>query len=346
MTNNKIFLLILFVASVLSASAQHWYADSLGNGYQMRFVDLGKDYQGDARCTLIRLAPESPASHRGVLYIHGYNDYFFQTELGEEFARHGYRFYALDLRRYGRSLRPGDKPFTVRNFTDYFQDVDSALQAMRSAGCDTIVMMAHSTGGLLAAYYQAEHPDSPVDLLVLNSPFLDWNLGKLECFINAASFFGMIFPDMKVSTGGGGVYAEALEKKHHGEWTYNESKKSTDYGVNLAWVRAVNQAQHKLRKLKGDIRIPILLMYSAASSNPKRWTEEASETDVVLDVKDIRKYGMSLGPDVTPIAVKGGMHDLILSKPSVRYPLYDYIFKWLDRELDNDDRTIHVAPSL
>jgi len=44
---------------------------------------------------------------RAVLYLHGWNDYFFQTHLADYVAELGFDFYALDLRRYGRSLRNG-----------------------------------------------------------------------------------------------------------------------------------------------------------------------------------------------------------------------------------------------
>lgn len=327
-------LLLILSSSVFNIVAQRWSPDSLGHGYEMRYVGLGCDFSGPVRCTLIRHASDcNDTTRRGVLYIHGYNDYFFQTEMGELFAGHCYTFYALDLRKYGRSVLPHQRPFLVRDFTDYFADVDSALADMRRDGCKEIALMGHSTGGLVAAYYMATHPEAPVQALILNSPFFDWNLGRKECLVGVASWLGRFFPDIKVDTGGGGVYAESLEKKFHGEWAYDLTRKSTSYGTDLGWVRAVNEAQHKLRKLKGDIRVPILLMSSARSSNPDKWTPEASHTDVVLDVKDIQRYGMQLGPRVTYIKVNGGMHDLLLSEPRVRYAVYDYIFRWLGRNL-------------
>lgn len=326
-------IILLIVATIQPAWSQHfWMADSLGEGYEKHYIDLGKDFGGDARCTVVRFECKcDEGQKRAVLYIHGYNDYFFQKELAEQFSDHGYNFFAVDLRRYGRSLLPGQKPFIVRDFKDYFQDIDSVLAIIKNEGNKEIVLMGHSTGGLLAAYYVASNPDSGIDALVLNSPFLDWNLGKMECLINVASALGRLFPNIKVSTGGGGVYKEALLKRFHGEWDYDTTLKSTDYGVDLGWVRAVNIAQHNLRKMKGRIKIPILLMYSSKSSNPENWTPEASKSDVVLDVNDIKRYGSELGPRVTSVRVNGGMHDLILSAKNVRYPLYNYIFRWLEK---------------
>lgn len=331
------FLILLISAFFVPGkfcSAQNWLPDSLGHGYQMRYVELPDDWQGHTRCTLIRLAPRcSSPTPRAVLYIHGYNDYFFQRELGEQFADHCYSFYALDLSRYGRSLLPTQRPFLVRDFRDYFIQIDSALNVMKRYGADEIVLMGHSTGGLIAAYYMATHLHSPVNALILNSPFLDWNLGKMECFINLVSSLGRYFPNIRVSTGGGGVYAASLEKSKHGEWEYDTTRKSTNAGVDLGWVRAVNKAQHHLRQLRDSINVPILLMSSTRSCNPKTWSPEASQTDVVLDVNDIRKYGAMLGPHVTYARVSGGVHDLILSAPPVRKSVYKYIFSWLSDNL-------------
>ena len=44
------------------------------------------------------------AHHRAVLHVHGFADYFFQTVAADCWVERGYDFYALDLRKYGRSL--------------------------------------------------------------------------------------------------------------------------------------------------------------------------------------------------------------------------------------------------
>ncbi len=322
-------LITVYIALTLSVSAQSWMPDILGNGFEMRYVDQGQDYSGDVRCTIVRHQSPVP-SKKGVLYIHGFNDYFFQKEMAEKFAAHAYNFYAVDLRKYGRSLMPGQKHFEIRNLKEYFPDVDSALVAMRHAGCDTIVLMGHSTGGLVSSYYMALTPQAPVCALILNSPFLDWNLGKLECLVNAVSALGKIFPDIPISSGSGTAYSESLLRGEHGEWNYNTDwKQRLSPKVNTGWIRAINMAQHDLRKHKDAIHVPILLMYSAHSLNTDNWIPDANHADVVLDVSDIKKYGRMLGPDITFLKVPGGIHDLMLSSQNVRTPLYTYIFKWL-----------------
>jgi alpha-beta hydrolase superfamily lysophospholipase len=51
---------------------------------------------------------------RSVLYLHGYNDYFFHTHVAEKFNENNFDFYALDLRKYGRSLLKNQHPIIVK----------------------------------------------------------------------------------------------------------------------------------------------------------------------------------------------------------------------------------------
>ena len=54
-----------------------------------------------------------------MLYLHGWNDYFFQTHLADYLTELGLDFYALDLRRYGRSLRRGQLRGFITDLDDY-----------------------------------------------------------------------------------------------------------------------------------------------------------------------------------------------------------------------------------
>jgi alpha-beta hydrolase superfamily lysophospholipase len=325
-------LLVLLVMSVTSVMAQKWVPDTLGDGYQIRYVNQPNDYSGQVRCTIIRkLSP--CGGDRGVLYVHGYNDYFFQKEMGDRFVDSCYNFYAVDLRKYGRSILPGQTKFQVRDMREYFADIDSALSQMKRDGIDNIILMGHSTGGLTTAYYMNENPDPDIKVLILNSPFLDWNQSSFQekFLIPAVTCFGKLFPNIKISQGGSGAYGESLLKQYGGEWNYNTNWKllhSPD--VDTGWIRAIDIAQGILQN-DPHIKVPILLMHSDRSVKSGDSKEMYKRADGVLDVYDISRYGRRLGPIVTEVTVQGGLHDLVLSAPNVRNPLYNYIFSWLDR---------------
>ena len=103
----------------IEANVSSWMPDVLGNGFHMCYVSQGIDYSGNVRCAIIRKKARQN-TERGVLYIHGFSDYFFQKEMANRFIEQGYNFYAVDLRKYGRSFTQGQKMFQVRNLEEYF----------------------------------------------------------------------------------------------------------------------------------------------------------------------------------------------------------------------------------
>jgi hypothetical protein len=112
-----------------------WGPDVLGPGYQQRTLELAPDDEGEAVATLVRCIPlpgaaPPPDAGLDVLYVHGWSDYFFQTELADFWTRLGVRFFALDLRKYGRSLRPHQTPGFVDELATYDEDIEAALAVM------------------------------------------------------------------------------------------------------------------------------------------------------------------------------------------------------------------------
>lgn len=330
-----ILISVLLASAAICLRAQdcacrNWHPDISGPGFEQLTIRQKPDYSGYSFTTVVRRMANCPAGGRGVLYVHGFNDYFFQKEMADSFAAHGIDFYAVDLRRYGRSHRKGERQFDVRNIDEYYGDIDSALAVMNAGGITDVTLMGHSTGGLITASYMARKPSPLVKRLILNSPFLDWNLGKMEKWVWAVDLLGAVAPGVKISQGDSEAYSESLLRDRHGEWDYNTDWKlrhSPD--VTAGWVRAIDLAQNYLHKHPYSIHVPILLMYSAQSYQGSEWSAEVSRSDAVLDVADIKYYGMRLSHDVHPVKVNGGLHDLMLSAPGVRKALYPVIFRWL-----------------
>lgn len=315
----------------IGAYAQY-QPDCLGDDYSYRTFRMPADYGGEVFATLVRKEP-LPGVDKAVLYVHGYNDYFFQKELGDSVKAHGYNFYALDLRKYGRSLRADQDTFFVKDVSEYYADLDTALATMVREGNKEIVLMGHSTGGLITSLYLHDKGRSvPVTGLILNSPFLDMNMGWFleNIGVPAVSFVGKFFPGWQVQGRGLSMYGESLLKEFHGEWEYDTGWKLL-YGhpIKAGWIRAIHRAQKRVWNGL-DIPVPVLLLSSDKSVKEKDgWSEAYKKADIVLDVADIRKYGARLGDEVTYVAVPDGMHDLMLSGLPARTFAYRTIFDWL-----------------
>lgn len=333
-------LLILF--SILCASlavAQSQYRpDILGAEFEQRTIDLPDEADGELSATLVRHSPivEGDAS---ILYIHGYNDYFYQAEMAQRICDSNYNFYALDLRRYGRSIRPENSRFQLTEVSDYFAEISQAIAIIReeSGSTQPIILMGHSTGGLIVSLYASEQERlglPRVDGLILNSPFLDMNLSPLmeSIMIPAVAMVGRCFPQLVVSVDNSTAYYESLDRDHHGEWRYDTTLKLINQNPTTAgWIRAIHLAQQQIQS-SPNISIPILLMHSDKSTVSAEWIPEYQTSDVVLDVDDMATYGAQLGDNVTHVVIEDGIHDLVLSGRDAREATYSAIFEWLNRE--------------
>ena len=97
--------------------------DVLGNGFKNIILPLENDNDGKQHATLI-FRESKIKSDKAILYVHGFIDYFFQTDLADHFNEWGYNFYAVDLRKYGRSLLPNHHPNFINSIHDYFEEIN------------------------------------------------------------------------------------------------------------------------------------------------------------------------------------------------------------------------------
>ncbi|WP_422754941.1 alpha/beta hydrolase [Micromonospora sp. WMMD708] len=307
--------------------------DVLGPPYERQTIDLGTDDEGPVVATLVRRRAERPTG-RAVLYVHGFVDYFFQTHLADFYAERRWDFYALDLRKYGRSLLPHQTPNFCRDLSDYFPELDAAAKIIRDeAGHDTLLAMGHSTGGLIISLWaHARRDAAAVDGLVLNSPFFDLNAPWLvrRPLAAAVSRLGRRAPHRILPFGLGTVYGESLHADHRGEWTYDLAwKPLAGFPVRAGWLAAIRSAQRQLRAGL-DIPVPVLVACSTRSFRGTRWHDSAALADAVLDVEHMVRWAPRLGRHVTVARFDGGKHDLVLSGPAVRERVFTEVGRWAD----------------
>ena len=307
----------------------------------------------------------APRHERAVLYLHGRNDYFFQTHLADAFLQAGYEFYALDLRTCGRAGIGHPSPHDVRDLRIHDEEISEALRIIRSEhGHSAVVLNGHSTGGLQAVIWAADHPGT-VEALVLNSPWLQLNASGLirsygsayvdvlsrrspERIIDnpaeakarkrlAAEAASAPGPDGAEAGGSEPVeadlYVRVLHRRWGGEWDWDlRLKPSPAFPVRAGFLAGIRRLQREVRHGLG-IEAPVLVCCSTTSSGPEASLEEALHSDIVLSVDQIIERAAFLGTDVTVRQIPGGVHDLALSPSPAREEYLATVTGWLDEHL-------------
>jgi alpha-beta hydrolase superfamily lysophospholipase len=316
-----------------------WQGDVLGPDWVRRELQL----PGGAVATLVRRREPTDGSdgsllpgtvaRPAVLHLHGFVDYFFHPHLAAAFEDHGYPFYAVDLRGYGRSLGRGTEaggPNYVSDLAIYAQDLDAAVAVIREEGHSRIVLHAHSTGGLIGPLWADARPGA-LAAMALNSPWLDLNGNWfLRGPVTAAvDVLGRFAPAVKVS-GLWPHYGKALHRDTGGEWDYDLAwKPHLGFPVAAGWLRSVRRAQRRVRRGL-SVDCPILVLGSTKRGDNHRWHPDVITSDSVLDPADMWRLGPRLGPNVELCAIPGGAHDLSLSPLPARDTYLNAVVTWLD----------------
>ncbi|WP_353050479.1 alpha/beta hydrolase [Cellulosimicrobium sp. Marseille-Q4280] len=322
-----------------------WEPDVLGDDYEQLTLPLAPDDEGDVVATLVRRrragegepvagTAGGPEPYLDVLYVHGWSDYFFQTELAEFWEARGARFHALDLRKYGRSLRPGQTPGYVTDLATYDEDVEAALDAIghgvRRTSRRRLVLMGHSTGGLTLSLWAAHHPGR-ASAVVLNSPWLEFQtreVGRLllEPVMGARARLTPTRPLPNVDLG---FYTRTVSKDFDGEWTYDLAwRPQHGFRTTPAWLSAVFHGHQQIARGLG-IGVPVLVLLSTRSTLAPRWAPEMMHTDTAIDVDGVAQRSVQLGDLVTVARIDGALHDVVLSARPVRALAYGRLAQWL-----------------
>ncbi len=305
--------------------------DDLGPDYGVKTLFLARDITA----TLVSLPANPDVPARGaMLYVHGFIDYFFHDHVARHFADKGWSWYALDLRRNGRSLRAGQEPWYVGELTEYYEEIDLAMQQIRDDGHTNIVLMGHSTGGLTVSMWAHDRGAArSISALVLNSPWFDLQESLFMRTVGtwAVRAIAKIRPLANIPQTFVGVYPQSLHRSARGEWMFDPrwkplTSQSVKYGF-LATIRA-----HQARLHRGiDVGVPVLMLHSDKSLlGLTTWDDGAQSADIILDVEQMKQWLPKIGDNITDAPLPGAVHDVFLSEKSIREKALTTIDEWLE----------------
>ncbi|HEY2450617.1 MAG TPA: alpha/beta hydrolase, partial [Mycobacterium sp.] len=251
-----------------------WQPDVLPGFWQLT-IPLGDDPDGEGEidATLLRRGDAAPATD-AVLAVHGYTDYFFHTEVADHFARRKLAFYALDLRKCGRSSRRGQTPHFTTDLACYDRELDRALKVIgEETGSARVLVYGHSAGGLIVSLWldrlrrRGATTKMGVAGLVLNSPFLDLPGPTVLRWPTTSALIAAIarVGDKRIARApveDGGGYGASLHRDYHGEFDYNlQWKPLGGFPITFGWLSAVRRGQAQLHRGL-DVGVPNLILRS------------------------------------------------------------------------------------
>jgi alpha-beta hydrolase superfamily lysophospholipase len=323
------------------AVVPEWEPDVLP-GYWQQTFDLGPDPdgEGDLVATLVRRGAHDVAASRAVLLVHGFTDYFFNTEQADHFARRGFAVYALDLHKCGRSWRGGQTPHFTTDLARYDTELERAVDVI--AKTSDVLVCGHSTGGLIVALWldrvrrRGETASRRIKGLVLNSPWLDLQGPAIVRTAPTRAAIGAVARlrkkrVLRPPTEGG--YGATLHKEYGGQFDYNLAWKPIGgFPVTFGWLHAIRRGQATLHRGL-DVGVPNLVLRSDRSvrevTDPAE-IDAIQRGDAVLDVKQIARWAGCIGNRSTIVPIVDAKHDVFLSVPESRQSAYRALDQWLD----------------
>ncbi|ORA25313.1 alpha/beta hydrolase [Mycobacterium angelicum] len=310
-------------------------------GYWQRAIPLGPDPDGEGEiaATLIRRGETTGADH-AVLAVHGYTDYFFHTEVADHFAGRGFSFYALDLRKCGRSRQPSHSPHFTTDLAYYDAELERALSVIAEQNPSARVLIyGHSAGGLIVSLWlnrlrqRGATADAGIAGLVLNSPFLDLQgpaivrMGLTSATIAALSRLRSKGVLRAPADGG---YGTSLHRDYGGEFDYNlQWKPVGGFPITFGWLHAVRRGQARLHRGL-DVGVPSLILRSDHTVRESANPAAMQRGDAVLDVSQIARWAGCIGNRSTIVPVADAKHDVFLSLPQPRQIAFRHLDHWLD----------------
>lgn len=310
----------------------------MGPDYSYTTLDFGIDAEGPAVATLVRYRPGNGLKNllqrfRGaVLSLHGWSDYFYNRELAQFWHKRGYQFYALDLRRYGRSLRPEHElPGFTDDLTEYDAEINAAYDVIRREHPKLpILFMGHSLGGLVLSLW-AQRTTRMVSGLVLNAPWLEFQGTQflrvpaqsiLEPMVKRSSRRLLHLPELD-------NYWTSLSQEGVGEWDLHPLWRPRHaFRPTTGWMKTVLEGHATVAKGL-DLPQPILVLTSQKSHFATAYHELMQRTDSVVDVNLVRARSLKLGNFVTNVTIPEAMHDVFTSAEPARSVAYRDLALWV-----------------
>lgn len=263
-----------------------------------------------------------------MLYLPTFSDYFWQVDTAITFCEEGFHFYALEPRRYSRTVDfSTGHPYLIKNLMEYYEEIHQSIDILRNfEGIRNVVLAGNGVGATTAALFAKDNP-TEIDGLLLNSPLVTLS-PEIPGFSKPGWF-------SEFDTEAGFVceaYHRSLHVQHHGvyEWNLN-FKPIFGHVIYSAWLDAVTDAIQRI-STNFTLDVPTLVLSATRHVPSLKFVPALLAADAIQPVEEIWRLAGTWGPKVRLTKIKDAVHDVFLSDGNAREEAFDAFcdfFLWL-----------------
>lgn len=314
--------------------------DYLGPTYRSRvvYLDASDGATPEGQSDIAVLVYEEDAAglvaESGVatLYLPGFSDTFYQTDLSDAWRRLSIPLVALEMRRDGRAVRSETTRGDLRDLRVRNEEIGAAIDFLRNElGAQKVVLVAHSLGALNAQLWVSEHPET-VDALVYVSPWLEHRVTPIErsALSHTNNVIGRVAPRSILGLFPP-YYPRSLHVEYGGEFYFSPRHKPLKtIPIHAGFYRAVHIAQRQVQAGELKVDIPAFVAFSDRSGNsliPS--ADDLATRDCVLNVEENRRWASEVSTRTVVREIPGARHDIAVSRKPVREAYMRQVADWV-----------------
>ena len=220
-----------------------------------------------------------------VVFMHGFTEHSGRyAELAEALSRHGYAFWAMDLRGHGKSQ---GQPVFVRAFDKYLDDLDLLLARVRAEMPGRpLFLMGHSMGGAIVLLSALQRKSQVAGVVASAAPV---RIGGavFPLLRHAAAALSRMFPRLRVISMGSSMLSRDRNVVEH----FRNDPLVFHGRFPVRTGHELLRASRRIRRRMDALRVPLLILHGTGDviTNPegsRRLYNRVASADKTLKLYD------------------------------------------------------------
>lgn len=262
-------------------------------------------------------------NNKYIIWIPGFNDYFYHVIEGNILLDNGYDLYIVEFENFGNNLHKKNNPLEIESMHHLIKQIEEIEKYILNQEKQYLkkFLYGHSLGGLISIYYN-NYTQIKYDGIILNSPLIAFS-GMSKIFTIISHIFVFIlgntpfFNNIKISP-----YKSTISKD------FDKTQYVENPTIKLRYIKEVYVILKDLKSGKFYTQIPIILLTPSKQKN-----EDDIFGEDILNIEKTINNVPYLGPNIEIYQIDKVHHDVLNTSISNKKLIISLILNWLDNLL-------------